>query len=273
MRAQANRALRSASLLRWAGSKAKLLPDLKRVAPREYQRYIEPFAGSACLFFAIEPHRAILGDINPELANLYNAIKTSPQEVYEALTGIPANADGYYRLRAVDPHCITNSQRAARLIFLMKACFNGVYRTNMRGEFNVPMGNRVYALPTLQELIRASVQMQNAEILLGDYAKTIELSAPGDWIYLDPPYRNAARYRGEYGYAADFNKDHMTLFIERARRLADNGRFVTVSYYYDEGLIASFPGWFVHRASARRSVAGNTRSRGRVAELILTSYQ
>jgi len=273
MTIQANRSSRSASILRWAGSKAKLLPDLKRVAPREYQRYIEPFAGSACLFFAVEPRRAILGDINPELVNLYDAIKTSPQEVYAALIGIPASAEGYYRLRAVDPRCITHAQRAARLIFLMKACFNGVYRTNMRGEFNVPMGNRVYALPTLSELMRASAQLQCTDIVLGDYEKTIELSAPGDWIYLDPPYRSATRYRGEYGYAADFRKDHMTMFVERARRLAEEGRFVTVSYCYDDELIASFPGWVVHRASALRSVAGNTKSRGRVAELILTSYQ
>lgn len=265
--------MKNLSVLRWAGSKAKLIPDLAAIAPTKYNRYIEPFAGSACLLFSLQPNRAILGDINPEVINLYEAIKVDPEGVFIDLTSIPRTPEAYYQLRAIRPNQITTTQRAARLIFLMKACFNGVYRTNRKGEFNVPMGDRVYALPSLEDISRVHAQLLRTELVLGDFSKTIQQSSPGDWIYMDPPYRSSGRYRGEYGYAADFRKEELALLIASAKRLAAQGTSITISYSHDDALIDALPGWTVHRVSAYRTVAGNATVRGRAAELILTNYK
>lgn len=264
--------MKNLSVLRWAGSKAKLIPNLTAIAPTKYNHYIEPFAGSACLLFSLEPDRAILGDINPEVINLYQAIRDDPEGVFYDLASIPRTPDAYYQLRAICPHEITATQRAARLIFLMKACFNGVYRTNRKGEFNVPMGDRVYALPSLEDFDRVRAQLLRTELVLGDFSKTIQKSSPGDWIYMDPPYRSSGRYRGEYGYAADFRNEQLALLIRSAKQLASKGTSITISYSDDDALIDALPGWTVHRVSAYRAVAGNAIARGRAAELILTNY-
>ncbi|MDD5329614.1 MAG: Dam family site-specific DNA-(adenine-N6)-methyltransferase [Sulfuricella sp.] len=264
--------MKKPTILRWAGSKARLIPDLSRLAPKKYSRYVEPFAGSACLYFALEPQIAILGDINAQVIDVYRAIRSDPNSVADALEEIPKTADAYYKLRAQDPSSLNLSQRAARLIFLMKACFNGVYRTNLRGEFNVPMGDRVYALPTRKHLIETHQLIQNAHLVSGDFRETLALSRPGDWVYMDPPYRKIDRYRGEYGYAGRFGESEMSLLIDTARELASRGISVTMSYAYDEAFVRSLSGWSVHLVSATRSVASKAEFRLKVPEVILTSY-
>ncbi|MFC7207600.1 DNA adenine methylase [Comamonas endophytica] len=132
------------SILRWAGSKRRILPELRSIAPLDFGRYLEPFAGSAVLFFEILPARAVLGDLNPEIFATYSAIRDNPLDVLYYLSSIPQTSEAYYTLRAVDPSSLTRVQRAARLIYLMKSCFNGVYRTNRQGIFNVPLGSKFF---------------------------------------------------------------------------------------------------------------------------------
>lgn len=260
------------SILRWSGSKAKLIPELKRLRPATFARYIEPFAGSASLFFAVTPRRAILGDLNPHVMAVYRAIGEDPNAVADVLASIPLTGDAYYVLRALDPSTLSLFERAARLIFLMKACFNGVYRTNRQGHFNVPMGNRVYALPTREELVLAQRLIAGTQLLDGDFRETIAHSQPNDWIYMDPPYRQPGRYRGEYGYAAEFSQDALNVLIDRAKELAAAGRLIMLSYAYDERVIAALPRWSVHRVSTVRTVASAAGARREARELILTSY-
>ncbi|GGC96347.1 hypothetical protein GCM10011396_49670 [Undibacterium terreum] len=123
------------------------------LAPPKYERYIEPFAGSASLYFELMPIQAIVADVNPCVIDVYQAIKSDADAVSDMLDSIPRTREAYYSLRALSPISLTIEQRAARLIFLMKACFNGVYRTNRRGQFNVPMGDKIYALPSRDELL------------------------------------------------------------------------------------------------------------------------
>lgn len=234
---------------------------------------MEPFAGSACLYFSLKPAKAILGDINPEVINLYDAVKSDPAGVSDALESIPKTRDAYYTLRAIKPCDMSQSQRAARLIFLMKACFNGVYRTNRSGVFNVPMGDRVYGLPSKEDLLRSQSQLHHTHLVLGDFSKTLELTKPGDWIYMDPPYRSSGRYRGEYGLSTDFQAKGLSALVAHAKKLSSSGRLLTISYSYDEALIDSLAGWYVHRVSTARTVAGNVAVRGKTAELILTNYK
>lgn len=214
----------------------------------------------------------MVGDINPEVVDVYRAIKEDPHAVADVLESIPQTSDAFYVLRKTQPIELDLAHRAARLIFLMKSCFNGVYRTNLRGEFNVPMGNRVYALPSREILLSTQRQLRGTSLVSGDFRTTLARSRPGDWIYMDPPYRQAGRYRGEYGYGNEFAQGKLAEFVKVARELTAKGRFITISYAHDEDLISALPGWAVHRVVAARTVAGKQAVRGLVPELILTNY-
>ena len=261
------------SILRWSGSKTRLLSDLRRLAPRDFQRYIEPFAGSASLFFEIAPKNAILGDVNPCVIDMYRAIKLDASRVADTLDGIPRTAEAFYMLRELSPADLTLSQRAARLIFLMKACFNGVYRTNKQGKFNVPMGDKIYAIPSREELLGAQKLLEGTELFHADFAKTTSLCDKEDWVYLDPPYKSQGRYRGEYGYDAEFCSMQMTSLVSMAEKLSERGCLVTISYSYDEELIEKLSGWNINPVYAQRSVARSLSKRGAAREIIITNYE
>src|SRR5438094_5770958 len=128
------------TFLRWAGSKRKLLPVLLDAVPDNFDRYVEPFAGSACLFFALGPHRAILADINADLVNVYQRLKDDVEGVISHLSSFKSNKSEYYRLRSESIARMPRARRAARFIYLNRLCFNGLYRTNKQGRFNVPYG-------------------------------------------------------------------------------------------------------------------------------------
>ena len=259
------------NILRWSGSKAKQIPTLAALAPRGFTGYVEPFAGSASLFFKLRPSRAVLGDINPAVIDVYRAIQADPNGLSDVLDSIPLTAEAYYALRSLDVAGLTMIQRAARLIFLMKACFNGVYRTNRTGQFNVPLGNRMYASPTREELIDASRVLKAVDLVAGDFETTLALSQPGDWVYLDPPYRRAGRYRGEYG--VDFTETSLDRLLQIAQMLAATGRHVMLSFCDDERLTSMLCGWTVFRSSARRTVSASSSARRDKVELIFTSYE
>lgn len=126
--------------LRWAGSKRKIIPILLDLAPAKFARYVEPFAGSACLFFALRPAQAILSDINVELINTYQTLKANVEGVIKHLSLLNCGEEEYYRIRSQANSKMTNEKRAARFIYLNRFCFNGLYRTNKQGKFNVPYG-------------------------------------------------------------------------------------------------------------------------------------
>src|ERR1700749_3261440 len=128
-----------APFLRWAGSKRRLLPILQTFWTKKHKRYIEPFAGSACLFFAIGPPRAVLGDLNPELVATYIEVKYRIAAVLKELKTLkPTSKQEYIHLRSIELCTLSRAARAARFIYLNRFCFNGIYRTNLAGQFNVP---------------------------------------------------------------------------------------------------------------------------------------
>src|SRR5262245_30218265 len=128
------------SPIRWAGSKTQLLPSLRKFWGSEYQRYIEPFAGSASLFFDIKPANALLGDLNWELISALQALKRDAELVLQCLLRLPRGRRSYYRIRKQDPAILSPAERSARFFYLNRFCFNGLYRTNLKGQFNVPYG-------------------------------------------------------------------------------------------------------------------------------------
>ncbi len=143
--------------LRWAGSKRKLLPVLREYWNPSYSRYVEPFAGSACLFFHLQPSKALLGDINRDLMFTYRQVRRDLPAVLSALRKFKGNKKEYLRLRAISPTELEDAERAARFIFLNRYCFNGIYRTNLQGSFNVPYGGlRAGYIPPDEDFISCS---------------------------------------------------------------------------------------------------------------------
>ena len=154
----------TAPVFRWAGSKRKVLPQLLQCVPKEYARYVEPFAGSGCLFFALRPSIAVLGDINADLIGAYLVIRDHPRLVARAAHGFKRDRDTYYRLRSTAPDSLIPVERAARFVYLNRYCFNGVYRVNRSGLFNVPMGTRTGGIPCESDFYRCSLALKRAEL-------------------------------------------------------------------------------------------------------------
>lgn len=258
-------------ILRWAGSKRKLLPLLLQAVPPTTTRYIEPFAGSACLFFALKPSAAVLGDVNPHLIDTYQTIRRHPRLVARAAHAIPPSQDYYYRTRAIAPQSLNPVDRAARFLYLNRNCFNGVYRTNRSDAFNVPMGTKTGSLPTEPTLVRCSIALRRATLLSGDFEHTLRTVRAGDFIYLDPPYKlqDRAGY-GEYGYGAFTTTDLQRLEPLLTKIHHTNATFV-LSYCDTPELGPLRTKWYTYRLSIQRHVAGFARHRHVVPELLLSN--
>ncbi|HVA63902.1 MAG TPA: Dam family site-specific DNA-(adenine-N6)-methyltransferase [Terriglobales bacterium] len=259
--------------LRWAGSKRKLIPALRQYCPPKFGRYFEPFAGSACLYFSLAPKRAVLGDFNKHLIGVYRAVRRDPAAVHRRLARYPKTQEFYYRLRSSPPLGIGNAEAAARFIYLNRYCFNGVYRTNRDGYFNVPRGTRTGSLPTKVALASCSSVLRRAKLVSGDFEATIADADKGDFVYLDPPYStHEARERGEYGYGGFSSTD-----VERlARALATldaKGAIFLMSYASTAEIKKTLRRWHQRPVAVRRHVAGFAKHRHQVTELLVSNRQ
>src|SRR6266540_749807 len=175
--------------LRWAGSKRKLIARLSKYWSHKHARYVEPFAGSACLFFHVAPGRAILGDINRELIETYEQVRDATSAVVAALSGFRKGKARYLLVRALEPSALAPAERAARFIYLNRCCFNGLYRTNREGRFNVPYGGkRSGKIPKADRLRSASKALRGAKLIEGDFTKLLQKIKDGDFVYMDPPF-------------------------------------------------------------------------------------
>ena len=263
------REMKIAPLLRWAGSKRKLLPELLACAPQRFRRYVEPFAGSACLFFSLAPERAILGDFNEELIDFYGVVSERPTALFRAVSTFPVSETFYYELREWRPSQLSRTQAAARFLYLNRFCFNGVYRTNKAGQFNVPFGRKTGTLPTLNHLISASKILRNARFAKGDFTQAVSEVRRGDFVYMDPPY-SAARYRGEYGYGA-FSEGDLERLVAAADYLHNKGATFLISYKHEKAVTARFDRWFRSQVTVRRHVAGFAGARRTVTESLFSN--
>jgi DNA adenine methylase len=218
-------------LLRWAGSKRQLLPILSAYWQEQFRRYVEPFAGSARLFFMLQPPKAVLGDINSELISTYQIVRDHWRGVGKLLVSFRPNARTFYSLRKLKPDSISPEMKAARFIFLNRLCFNGLYRTNRSGVFNVPYGGvRCGQLPSYDDLAQYSALLKDAELRSSDFERTLEGVRGGDFVYMDPPYSiKAWRMFNEYD-ASVFDLQKIRRLREWMLRLDRKGAGFVVSY-------------------------------------------
>jgi DNA adenine methylase len=262
------------TFLRWAGSKRQILPILCTYWDTKHQRYIEPFAGSASLFFKLRPHEAVLSDLNNELIQTFRQLKYHPEEVSIALRKFKKGRQEYLKLRALSEKDLLPTERAARFIYLNRFCFNGLYRTNLSGAFNVPYGGtRSGEIPSEQLLTACSSALKAAKLLHGDFENTLNLAGKDDFVYMDPPFSvESRRVFKEYNRAV-FSLDD----VKRLRRwmevLDERKTSFVVSYAEcPEGKILK-DGFAVQKVSVRRNIAGFAASRSQSTELIISNFK
>jgi DNA adenine methylase len=261
-------------VLRWAGSKRSLIPRLLTFFPQSFGRYIEPFAGSACVFFAISPSRAVLNDNNPGLIRFYRDIRDQPQEVYAAFRKIARDDRTYYRMRQVYNELPASFERSVLFYYLNRNCFNGIFRTNIRGEFNVPFADRrVAAYPTIDEVLSASRLLRRSRLICGDFETAcLKHAEAGDFVYLDPPYyvpskRTFREYSATPFSQVDF--DRLTFLLSELNRR----EVLFVLSYPDCDLARALAKpWRFAGVRARRRVAGASASRGYAEELVIRNF-
>lgn len=260
-------------LFRWAGSKKKLLPHIRARFPQGFGTYHEPFCGSACLFFDLLPRSAVLSDLNEDLMLAYREIQSSPESVYKELASFEVSKEHYYAIRALVPNNLSAPLRAARFIYLNKLCFNGVYRTNKSGLFNVPMGTKTGRMPEKVDLLRYSLALRNVHLVDGDFESIIENVQAGDLVYLDPPYsKPEARERGEYGLGS-FHFSDIDRLVNALDRIDGAGASFILSYSDCDIIRQELRHtWRTEKVSVRRHVAGFSAHRKVVDELIVSNY-
>jgi len=205
--------------------KTQLLDKLYPYIPKSYNKYVEPFFGGGALFFNLNPERAIISDLNPELTNLYTQVANNLESVIALLERYENSEECFYEVRALDVSNLSLAEQAARTIYLNKTCFNGLYRVNKKGHFNVPYGR--YKNPTIvdyENIYNASLLLQKATIINGGYKSVLsQYAEPNDLVFLDPPYLPVFDYSDFKRYTKEqfYEEDHIELAgeIERLRDL------------------------------------------------------
>ncbi|MCM1441729.1 MAG: Dam family site-specific DNA-(adenine-N6)-methyltransferase, partial [Roseburia sp.] len=219
-------------VLKWAGGKTQMLGDLLPKVPKSYRKYIEPFFGGGAMFFALQPEHAMIADSNPELINMYRQIAVNVDDVISYLKKYKNTSEMFYTVREQEWTSLPGSEAAARTIFLNKTCFNGLYRVNKQGKFNVPYGR--YTNPRICDedgLKAASMALQKAEILCEDYLAVLEHYAQtGDFVFLDPPYLPVSEYADFKRYTKEqfYEEDHIKL-AKMILRLQERGCYIVLT--------------------------------------------
>jgi DNA adenine methylase len=259
-------------LLRWAGSKRKLLDELQAEVPTSFGTYIEPFVGSACLYFRVQPRNAILSDLNPSLIQFYRFARATPDAVLRSAIHVRRSRTGYYRARARYRRERNAVRRAGLFLFLNRFCFNGIYRTNAAGEFNVPFGMRTGEFPTFRWFRLAARSLARARLLCSDFEPVVAKARKGDFVYLDPPYVYQSRKdRGEYGPGSFSLADIPRLC--RTLDGLDRSRVRFLLSYLDCEEIQPLKSSFDHRTiPVARTVSGLVASRQVVSEVLIKNY-
>jgi DNA adenine methylase len=291
-------------LLKWAGGKRQLLPQLRRFYPPAFNRYIEPFFGSGAVFFDLHAagrlrgHDVVLIDANADLIGCYETVRAQPDEVARELDGLAAahardGAVHYYavrdeqfnpsrdRRRGEDGRIAYTPQLAAMLIYLNRTGFNGLFRVNARGEFNVPAGR--YERPKIadrERVARVAAALGEAQLIWGSFEAALEIAAPGDFVYLDPPYAPLSRTANFTAYTARrFNAEDQRrlqqMVIALARRgchvLLSNSCVDEIAGLYEHDADARACGLRALQVAARRAINRDAARRGTVPEYLISN--
>lgn len=268
---------------KWTGGKRQLLPTIKKLMPESYNHYYEPFIGGGALFFDLAPKKAVINDYNAELINCYQQIKENPNELIELLKVHKENnsKEYYLELRSVDRddriNKMSDVQRAARVLYMLRVDFNGLYRVNSKNQFNVPYGK--YKSPKIvdEELISAIstyLRSNQIEIRAGDFEDALLDVQKGDFIYFDPPYIPLSETSAFTSYTHEgFSYDDQVRLRDVFKRLSEKGAYVMLSNSSSPLVEELYQDFNIHYVDATRTNGAKSSSRGKISEIIVTNYE
>lgn len=271
-----------APVVKWVGGKRQLLSDLIPLLPQQFDLYCEPFLGGGALLFQLQPRRAVVNDINSELINLYEVIRDDVDGLIASLEGHQNQADYFYQIRDWDRDpekysALSRVQRASRLIYLNKTCYNGLFRVNLSGQFNTPFGN--YKKPNIVNeagLRAVSSYFQEAEITFSsmDYARLLEDLPQGAFVYLDPPYDPVSDTSNFTGYArGGFGREEQIRLRECCDELTRRGIRFMLSNSATPFIQEQYAAYQITLVRAKRAINSKSDKRGEVDEVVVRNYE
>ena len=269
-------------VLKWVGGKRQLLPSIKPMLPKRITSYCEPFVGGGAVLFDLQPKKAIVNDINSDLILVYMVIRDNVEALIELLETYPNEENFYYELRNIDRdqekyEKLSEIERAARVIFLNKTCYNGLYRVNNAGEFNSPFGK--YKNPNIVNapVLRAvSAYFNSAEIIFSttDFELVLEQVRRGTFVYLDPPYDPVSDTSSFTGYSkGGFSREQQIQLRECCDRLNARGVKFMLSNSATNFIKEQYSNYHVTIVQAKRAINSIASKRGDVDEVIITNYE
>lgn len=274
-----------APVVKWVGGKRQLLPEIKKYSPKKYNTYFEPFVGGGAVLFELQPKNAIVNDINKELINLYSVIKNNVDDLIEKLSDTETysnTSDCYYRVRELDRepqkyNKMTGVDRAARILYLNKTCYNGLYRVNSMGEFNSPFGS--YKNPNIVNSITLKAVSKyfnesNIKFLNGDFEKTVKTAKKDDFVYFDPPYAPISKTSNFTGYNENgFGENEQIRLKELCDTLDKKGVKFLLSNSDCEFIRELYKDYNIVTIKAKRTINSNANNRGAISEVLIRNYE
>lgn len=268
------------TLVKWAGGKKQLLEQFKPFFPENIPRYFEPFVGGGTVaFFLLKTHPEIkkiyLSDINEELVITYNVVKNNINELIALLKEykLKHNKEFYYEMREVDIKKLTSVQIAARFIYLNRTCFNGLYRVNSKGRFNVPIGS--YKNPTIcneEDLREISSLLQKDDIKVNQFYNIVKEAKKGDFIYFDPPYYPIKKESFTTYTKDKFLEKEQEKLAEVFRGLDKKGCKVMLSNSDTKFIKSLYKGYKIKFVKATRMINCDATKRGKINEVVITNF-
>ncbi|MCD5413615.1 MAG: DNA adenine methylase [Clostridiales bacterium] len=269
-------------VLKWVGGKRQLLPEIKKYIPKRDITYYEPFVGGGAVLFELQPKKAIINDINDELINLYCVIKYNVDELVNELKEYRNEEEFFYETRSLDRNektysNLSNVERAARIHYLNKTCYNGLFRVNMAGQFNSPFGK--YKDPNIVNEINfraVSKYFNNSNILFksGDFESALKGIRKGTFVYFDPPYDPVSDSSNFTGYAkGGFDRKEQERLKIQCDKLDSRGVKFLLSNSATEYILDLYKDYKVEIIKAKRSINSKGDKRGEVDEVLVRNYE
>jgi DNA adenine methylase len=261
--------------VKWAGGKRQLIPQFEPLFPKqEFKLYIEPFVGGGAVFFHLTPPTAVILDKNIELINFYNVVKNWPDTLIDDLKKHQNDKDYYYRIRALDPKSMDAVSRASRFLYLNKTGYNGLWRVNKRGKYNVPFGR--YKNPKIvdrENLLLVSEVLQNTRIGWGDFSKALDFVQSDTFVYLDPPYHPLSETANFTSYTSNsFGVDDQFRLAKVFKQLDKMGCIVMLSNSNTPFIYKLYKEYDIKVVQAKRTINCRADKRGSVSELVVRNY-
>ena len=265
-------------IVKWVGGKRQLMFELLKNMPKSYNRYFEPFIGGGALFFELQPENAYISDMNEELINLYSVVRDNVCELVSDLNKHEVSKEYFLEIRNLDRtdeyKNLSNVQRASRFIYLNRTCFNGLYRVNSQGQFNVPFGN--YKNPRIVDknnLLNCSELLKNTEIKCADFSEILTKVKKSDFVYFDPPYVPLNETSSFTSYTKDgFDMDMQFKLKEVCDELDSMGVMFMLSNSDTKFVNKLYSNYEIKKVFASRAVNANAEGRGKITEVLVRNY-